>query len=337
MKFIIEHGKSMIATSFLTAITTGAIVTSQVSLKTPSHIFSMLSPSVVTVKTYTLERDMFDHGNLRPIQASVGTGFIIDSKDGYIVTNGHVIKDAAFLKVEFYDGHDIPSSLVGVDDIRDVAILKVNSETLPDSVEFCKTSPEIGDNVLAIGDPYDLKMSMTSGIISGKRRNILGASSQQSIINMIQTDAPINPGNSGSPLIDAKKGCVIGMNTAMISPGIGLAIPSEDIKDTFDVIVNDKYRVDKLGIEIIPDNIIEHFSIPGLPIINVIEGGIADQMGLKGTYRDDNDTPYFGDIIISINSIPMQYSRDLKAFMNTNPDHFEIQVLREGILETFHQ
>jgi S1-C subfamily serine protease len=325
----------MIATSVISGIIATTLVTNPLKM-TPPKLFNRVSPAVVTVTSYSLDRDVFEHGRLKTSPMGIGSGFILKNKGNpVIVTNGHVINDAAQVVIT-YKGQEFPAVLVSVDGIRDVALLKIEGElgeldiSTKTHLELCTQDPFIGESVAAIGNPFGLDKSMSIGIISGIGRNIEGSPNQQAIINMLQTDAAINPGNSGGPLVDMQKGCVIGMNTAMISPGVGFAIPAQDIKDSIDVIINKKPRLERLGIELMPDPLIEQLGLPGLAIINIVPGSIAEEIGLKGTYRDAQGMPHFGDIILTVNSTPVKFSKDLKSILNNPPQTLQLEILRDG-------
>lgn len=329
MKYVID--KKIIVTSVITAIATTSLLHNPLKM-TPPKLFNMVSPSVVAIKSYSLDRDMFSHGQPKATPFGTGSGFVLlNENKPIIITNGHVLNDAAKVTVSLDDIKEYPVSFATLDDVRDIAIITLDStEVNPKHLILCKNEPYIGEAVAAIGNPYGLDKSMSTGVVSGIKRNIEGGQNQQAIINMIQTDAAINPGNSGGPLVDIDKGCVLGINTAMISPGVGLAIPAKDIQDSIDVILNDKYRMDIIGIELMPDLLIEDLGIPGLPVITVIPDSIAQQNGIRGTYRDESGMPHFGDVIISVNQKPVKSSKDLKAIINSAPDTMDVVVLRNG-------
>lgn len=320
--------KNIIASSVLSAVVTASLVAYPLKTISPAHIYAKVSPSVVAVRTYNYEKDIFAGGASKPSASGVGSGFIIDKKRGIIATNAHVIRDAVQVDVTFSDGKQQSVDVIEVDGKRDIALLHYKDYDA-NELRLCKEKPRVGDRVSAIGSPFGLNNTMTLGIISGLGRDIEGAANQESIVNMIQTDAMINPGNSGGPLVN-NDGCVLGMNTAMITPGIGLAIPAEDIQDSFDVLVNGKLRFTRIGVELMPDHIVESLDLPGLPIVDVIHDSIAEELGLVGTSRDEYGLPKFGDIILEINSKPIRISKDIKSVMNSNPDILELTILRNG-------
>lgn len=202
---------------------------------TPTFIYNTMSPSVVSVTSIGTKNNMFDiNGERIPVKRGTGTGFVIKSnknKKPIVVTNYHVIGDSENIFITYNNNtQPISAKISKVDPINDLAYLELNTyENLLENnnLHICKREPEIGEYVMAIGDPYGLEKSVSFGIISGLHRSV----STTFPDNLIQTDAVINPGNSGGPLITVKDKCVIGINTATIneSSGIGLAVPSSVI------------------------------------------------------------------------------------------------------------
>jgi putative serine protease PepD len=231
------------ATAFLTAATLGGTATTvqetvvaaqDAALKassSPSAIYAADSPGVVDITATTSEPDPF--GRAQSAEAE-GSGFVVDSS-GHIVTNAHVVEGASSITVTFSDGTKASATLVGSDESTDIAVLDVNVSadelhplTLGDS-----STVEVGDAVVAIGSPFGYAESITSGIVSALGREIQ-APNGSTISNVIQTDAAINSGNSGGPLIDAN-GQVIGVSAQISSSsggsdGVGFAIPSNTVK-----------------------------------------------------------------------------------------------------------
>lgn len=307
----------------------------------PAQLFARVSPAVVSIKTYTLARDAFSAGAASPVASGVGSGFVIDSTQGLVITNGHVVNgsDVAGADLVFADESVHPASLVGIDYLRDIAVLKYDASSggKRGQLKLCSVEPYVGESVAAFGSPFGLDHSISTGIISGKGRSIDGGPNQESIVNILQTDAAINPGNSGGPIVDAATGCVVGVNMAMIGPGVGLAIPADDVRESYAFVMSSANpveagmtRVGRLGFELMPDAYIEHLGVPGLPVITVLDGSIAQQLGFLGTHRDAYGMPQFGDIIMSVNGVPMKTSKDLKAILNKGPQNMEFQVLRDG-------
>ncbi len=255
---------------------------------------------------------------------SLGSGFVID-EEGLIVTNHHVVKDAETITVILYDESEAEAKVIGKDPKTDLALIKVDVDrklptvTLGDSDKL-----RMGDWVLAIGNPFGLKYTLTAGIVSAKGREI-GAGPYD---DFIQTDASINPGNSGGPLINMK-GEVIGINTAIIAggTGIGFAIPVNIAKELIPQL-KDKGRVSRgwLGVYIqrVTPDLAKTFGLDkpmGALVSEVTEGGPADGTGLE-----------HGDIIIEFNGKAVEQFNDLPRMVAATPpgEKISLKVLRKG-------
>ena len=229
--------------------------------------------------------------------SSLGSGVIV-SKDGYIVTNAHVIEKADEIIVAFNDGQKQKAKIVGSDTDSDLAVIKVEMNNLT-PLAFRGEPIEVGDVVLAIGNPFGVGQTVTQGIISATGRAGLGVSSFE---DFIQTDAAINPGNSGGALVDAN-GALIGINTMIYSRsggsvGIGFAIPTSIVEQVMNgLIQHGKVSRGWLGVEIAPVNTnpTDLTRQAGVTIARVIAGGPADKAGLL-----------MGDVILSVNNTPVQ-------------------------------
>ncbi len=229
--------------------------------------------------------------------SSLGSGVIV-SKDGYIVTNAHVIEKADEIIVAFNDGQKQKATIVGSDADSDLAVIKVEMNNLT-PLAFRSEPIEVGDVALAIGNPFGVGQTVTQGIISATGRAGLGVSSFE---DFIQTDAAINPGNSGGALVDAN-GALIGINTMIYSRsggsvGIGFAIPTSIVEQVMNgLITHGKVSRGWLGVELAPVNTnpANLTQQAGVTIARVIAGGPADKAGLV-----------MGDVILSINNTPIQ-------------------------------
>jgi S1-C subfamily serine protease len=277
-------------------------------------VFGKFSRSVVHVTSLALRRDRMTM-DVTEIPQGTGSGFVWD-QDGHIVTNYHVVQEAERASVTLNDGSTYPATLVGVEADKDLAVLKIDappSKLLPlpvgDSAKL-----KVGQKVLAIGNPFGLDQTLTTGVISGLGREIKSVT-QRPIYDVIQTDASINPGNSGGPLLDSS-GRLIGINTAIYSPsganaGIGFAVPV----DTINAIVPQLLKYGKvtrpgLGINILSDQIAAQYHIDGIVIMQVVPGGAADQAGITGAKNVGGAvTP--GDVIVGIDNIEVHRSTDL--------------------------
>jgi serine protease DegS len=242
------------------------------------------------------------------LENSLGSGVIV-SRDGYILTNNHVVENAAGIEVLLHDGRNAEAKLVGTDPETDVAVLKIGLEQLPTITLSQDKNLLVGDVVLAIGNPFGVGQAVTMGIVSATGRDRVGINTFE---NFIQTDAAINPGNSGGALVDAK-GNLVGINTAIFSrsggsQGIGFAIPMSIARDIMSQII-ETGQVSRgwLGVEAqdITPQLAESFNLQGVTgviIAGIQRSGPAAQAGLRP-----------GDIITSING---QTASDSRTMMN---------------------
>jgi serine protease DegQ len=261
--------------------------------------------------------------------SSLGSGVIV-SPQGIILTNHHVIEGADEIEVAFADGRKRNAKLIGSDPETDIAVLKIDATDLPSPITLGKIeSVQVGDVVLAIGNPFGVGQTVTSGIVSALGRNQLGINTFE---NFIQTDAAINPGNSGGALVDTK-GNLIGINTAIYSRsggnmGIGFAIPVNTAKQVMEsILTSGSVTRGWIGVE--PQNLskelAESLNLPkdttGVLISGVLEGGPADKAGMKP-----------GDVLTQVNG---QAVNDVVTLLNriaqTGPgDEAKINLLRKG-------
>lgn len=274
-----------------------------------------------------------------------GSGFIYSS-DGYIVTNEHVVDEANRVQVTFPEGETVRAEVVGTDIYSDLAVLKVNRKGLTPLELGSINDLEVGQRAVAIGNPFGLPGTMTSGILSQKGRT-LPVSRGFSIPNVLQTDAAINPGNSGGPLID-DKGQVIGVNTAIETQtgtfsGVGFAIPVSAVKRNVPEIIDEgsvehpwigvsginvgSEIADRMGLE----------NATGFLVLNVTEGGPADRAGIRpGDQKAAiRGTPINlgGDVIVAINGEEMKGINDILRYLSEETDVGEtitITVIRDG-------
>jgi len=260
--------------------------------------------------------------------SSLGSGVLV-SPEGVIITNHHVISDADEIEVALSDNRKFRAKVVGSDPETDIAILKIDAKQLPSPITLGKMdSVHVGDVVMAIGNPFGVGETVTSGIVSAMGRDHVGINTFE---NFIQTDAAINPGNSGGALIDTR-GNLIGINTAIYSNnggsmGIGFAIPINLVKQVMESIVqNGSVIRGWIGVE--PQNISPELSSSfdltkkhGILITGVLEGGPADRAGMRP-----------GDVLIGINNESIKDVRDLlNKIAQTEPGHvLKIQVIRKS-------
>jgi serine protease Do len=236
-------------------------------------------------------------------QQNLGSGFIVD-KEGYILTNNHVVGKADDIKVTLADGRSYQAELKGTDPKTDIALIKIDAENdLPVAALGDSDALEVGEWVMAIGNPFGLKHTVTVGVVSAKGRTI-GAGPYD---DFIQTDASINPGNSGGPLINMK-GEVVGINTAIIGQGIGFAIPVNMARNIMDQL-KEKGSVTRgwLGVQIqaVTPELAESLALAearGALIAGVFKGDPADAAGIE-----------VGDVVVEFDGAPVESDRDLVA------------------------
>ena len=316
------------------------IVDSNMSL---IQLFEKAEPAVIQVNVKKIQSE----GATEEVPGGSGSGFVYDDT-GHIITNNHVIDDALKITVTFLDGESYAAEIVGNDADLDLAVLKINARnSYLHHLELGSSSElKVGQQVVAIGNPFGLSGSMTTGIVSQIGR-LLPQESGYSIPNVIQTDAAINPGNSGGPLLNLN-GEVVGINTAIQSEtgnftGVGFAIPSDTVKKVVPILIRDGgIRHPWLGVSGV-DIDYELAEIRGLNstkgflIVSVIEGSPADIAGLMGTETrqmvDGRDVPMDGDIIIKIDGEMVRKIADILVHLQMEKivgDEMTLTILRDG-------
>jgi serine protease Do len=278
-----------------------------------------------------LERQQSAQNNRNPLPktlTSVGSGVIIDAKNGYIITNAHVVKDAQTITVTLSDSRHFTAKVIGLDSPSDVALLQIQTTGLTSVPIGNSNDLQVGDYVAAIGNPYGLSQTVTSGIISALGRTTLGIESFESFI---QTDASINPGNSGGALINMQ-GQLIGINTAILAPtqgsiGIGFAIPSNMVKSVMEQLIrygNVKRGVLGIGAQDITPDLVTAFNLTldkGAAVTQVLPGSPAAQAGFQ-----------VGDIVTNVNGAPVKNASDVIntiGFLRVD-SKINIQLLRQN-------
>ncbi len=303
------------------------------------EIYRTLSPGVVNVHSTSYARDFF--GFVEPQEGS-GSGSVID-QEGNILTNYHVIEGATKLAVSFGGQKNYAAKLVGGDPDTDLAVIKLLERprepltiiALGDSDRL-----EVGQKVLAIGNPFGLDRTLTTGVISGLQRPIR-ARNGRPIEGAIQTDASINPGNSGGPLLDSH-GRMIGINSQILSPsgasaGVGFAVPVNIAKRIVPQLVRSgEVRRPRLGItsrdvEVLK-NQIELPVAQGVVILQVAPGEAAANAGLRGLTQTENGDVEIGDIIVGIDSDKVANNDDLYRLLDKHQvgDTVQVQIMRNG-------
>jgi len=303
------------------------------------EIFEKAEPGVVRVN---IQKNQTEND-----VGGVGSGFVFDKK-GHIITNAHVIDDATKTIVTFLDGRSYIAEIIGIDESTDIGVIKVNADlkllhplSLGDSSNL-----KVGESITAIGNPFGLSGSMTSGIISQMGR-LLPSDSGFSIPDVIQTDAAINPGNSGGPLLNMR-GEVVGINTAIQSTtgeftGVGFAIPSQTVAKIVPTLISEgEYKHPWIGIsgrDIDPDtaNVLGLKDTLGFLIITVVEDSPASNAGLIGSNKtiqvEGREYSIGGDIIISVDGIDVRKIGDILIHLQrdkTVGDEMVLEILRDN-------
>tara|TARA_B110000977_G_scaffold53537_2_gene72808 strand:- start:3617 stop:5194 length:1578 start_codon:yes stop_codon:yes gene_type:complete len=307
------------------------------------NLFQKNTPSVVYITNLTQRRDVFTL-NIQEAPQGAGSGIVWDG-NGHVVTNWHVVAGAAKVNVTFQDQQVYSATVVGYDDDKDIAVLQVDydnpvamgaskfggnvSLTVPPPTSLGKTKENarplpigtssdllVGQRVYAIGNPFGLDHTLTTGVISGLGREIQSGNTGRPIDGIIQTDAAINPGNSGGPLLDSG-GRLIGINTAIYSTsgsssGVGFALPSDMVAGIVEQIINFG-RVTRpiMGITFAPDAAVEQLGLGGVLVLDARENGPAWRAGVKPTSRDQAGRLILGDVIVELNGTLIKNSTDL--------------------------
>ena len=278
---------------------------------------------------------------------ALGSGFVYDNQ-GHIITNHHVVADADKADVTFTDGNTYSAKVIGKDPNFDLAVLQITDNFSEEKVVPLpmanSSNVRTAEQVLAIGNPFGLSGTITTGIVSQQGRLLPNPDTGFTIPNTIQTDAAINPGNSGGPLLNTK-GEVIGMNTAIFSQtgaysGVGFAIPSNSIaKEVPSLIKDGTYVHPWLGIsggKISPD-VAKAADLPanykGVLVGSVQAGSPAEKAGLRGLTQDDNSATHIGDIITAVDGHPVRQIDDIINYIESNKsvgDNIELTINRDG-------
>ncbi|NWJ56924.1 trypsin-like peptidase domain-containing protein [Marine Group I thaumarchaeote] len=303
------------------------------------EIFEKSESGVVRVNVQRNETEEQTNG--------LGSGFVFDKK-GHIITNAHVVNEAKKVVVTFLDGRSYNAEIIGIDEFTDLAVIKVNTDsTLLQPLSLGDSSNlKVGESIAAIGNPFGLSGSMTSGIVSQLGR-LLPSGSGYSIPDVIQTDAAINPGNSGGPLLNMR-GEVVGINTAIQSTtgeftGVGFAIPSQTVVKIIPTLIEKgEYKHPWMGIsgrDIDPDlaKVLGLKDAVGFLIITVIENSPASKAGLIGSEKtiqvEGINYPMGGDIILSVDEIEVRKIADILIHLQRAKsvgDEMVLEILRDN-------
>ena len=272
------------------------------------NVFRQSSPSVVNISTQRAVRSQVGDVtlNVGRIPKGTGSGFLWDD-EGHVVTNYHVVRGSDFVQVKLADGTEWEAEVLGTAPEFDIAVLKIeaSADLLLPLATGRSDNLEVGQKVYAIGNPFGLDQTLTTGIVSGLGREI-DSQSGDSIRGVIQTDAAINPGNSGGPLLDSR-GRLIGVNTAILSrsgtsAGVGFAVPVNTVRATVPLLISGK-MVDRgfLGLSLAPMQISRQATDEGVLILGVAEGSPAAGVNIRSTQSAEEGQTMWGDILISLN------------------------------------
>ena len=293
-------------------------------------VFERVTKSVVFIANTAVQRDPWSL-NLFEVPQGSGSGFVWN-KQGHIVTNFHVVYGANSVTVTLADRTEHKATLIGADPDHDVAVLQIRApeETLSPLSIGTSHDLHVGQKVLAIGNPFGLDHTLTTGVVSALGRTIKSLSNR-TIEGVIQTDAAINPGNSGGPLLDSA-GRLIGVNTQIVSPsgafaGIGFAVPVDTVNRIVpELIKHGKLIRPGLGVSLVPDAMAKRWGIKGLIIGKVSRGSGAEQAGLKGARETIAGRVELGDIIMSVDGKPVETIDDLMDLMERHKVHDQVTV-----------
>ncbi|GMQ81121.1 MAG: trypsin-like peptidase domain-containing protein [Rhodothermia bacterium] len=298
-------------------------------------LFEQASPAVVFITSLTVQQDFFSR-NVTAIPRGTGTGFIWDDQ-GHVVTNFHVIQNADQTMVTLADQTTWQAHLIGAAPDKDLAVLHIDApaEQLRPIPIGASDDLRVGQSVYAIGNPFGLDQTLTTGVISALGREIESVA-RIPIRDVIQTDAAINPGNSGGPLLDSS-GRLIGVNTAIYSPsgayaGIGFSIPADVVSWVVpELISNGQLRRPTLGVELATSQVTRRLSLEGALVINVVPGSAAARAGVRPTSRDKQGAVELGDLIVALDETPITSYNDLiLALDRRNPgETIRLTLLRD--------
>ncbi len=270
------------------------------------QVFEHVSPAVVFITNKALRRDFFTM-DVQEVPQGSGSGFVWDA-EGHIVTNYHVIEGGNSWSVTLNDNTSYDAEYVGAEPSKDLAVMRIKAPRakLTPLPAGSSDNLRVGQKVVAVGNPFGLDQTLTTGVVSALGREIK-ASNGRSIQGVIQTDAAINPGNSGGPLMNSR-GELIGINTAIYSTsgasaGIGFAVPVNIVRQLVPQLIQyGKIIRPGLGISLVDDSIARRLGVKGVIIYRVARGSAAQRAGLKGLSENDWGQVRLGDIIVGINN-----------------------------------
>lgn len=303
--------------------------------KATIELFERCSPSVVYITS--LARRPVSFFEMTEVPQGSGSGFVWD-RQGHIVTNFHVIQDASSLVVTLADQSDWKATVVGVEPDKDLAVLRIGAPEakLPPILVGTSRDLKVGQKVFAIGNPFGLDETLTTGIVSALGRTIESVTGRK-IQGVVQTDAAINPGNSGGPLLDSA-GRLIGVNTQIASPsgasaGIGFAVPADTVNEVVpQLIAHGRVIRPRLGITPAQEGVVRRLGLTGVLVLEVQEGTGAAKAGLRGTRWERDGSIALGDVVVGVAGKRVASYDDLVSALEKQKigDTVPVRVLRDG-------
>jgi S1-C subfamily serine protease len=334
---VVPFGPAGAAPSTQTAPRGGLTAGEQATIE----LFRRASRSVVYITSISLRRDWFDL-NVYEIPRGTGSGFVWD-RQGRVVTNYHLLQGANAAQVTLHDQTVWDARVIGVAPEKDLAVLEIEapSQSLDPITVGRSADLQVGQSVFAIGNPFGLDHTLTTGVISAVGREIESVG-RFPIRDVIQTDAAINPGNSGGPLLDSS-GNLIGVNTAIYSPsgayaGIGFAIPVDTVSWVIpELIAKGVVERPTLGVELLSARLAQNLGLEGALIGRVMPRSGAERAGLRGTRRDAYGRVVLGDVIVEVAGREVSTNDDLLLALDRQKpgSRVEVVVLREGRRKEF--
>ncbi|MGC1133541.1 MAG: trypsin-like peptidase domain-containing protein [Nitrososphaeraceae archaeon] len=341
-----DNSSNVVSNNSLSAsiLTSDAVTLPQIFNKTENSVVQITSTSPISNSL------VIRNGEQIPQNVALGSGFVYD-QDGHILTNYHVISDPNSVEVTFVDGDSHSAKVIGQDPYSDIAVLQITDDGFQKQIPPLKAANssalQVGEQVIAIGNPFGLSGTLTSGVISQMGRVLPNDITGYSISNIIQTDAAINPGNSGGPLLNTK-GEMVGVNTAIFSntgvySGVGFAIPSNMVqKVVSSLLKNGSYEHPYMGITgitVSPEisNATHLNDTKGILVVDITADSPADKAGIRGgdvlTTVDGQDIRLGGDIIVAIDNQSVRAMEDLLSYLEEKKavgDNIELSVIRDG-------
>ena len=301
-------------------------------------LFERSKAAVVHITTIQRVRDPWSR-NVMNIPSGTGSGFIWDG-EGHVVTNNHVVAEASGAQVRLNDGRDYPAALVGTSPAHDLAVLRIAvKERQPPALPLgTSANLRVGQKVFAIGNPFGLDWSLTTGVVSALNRSLPGGGGE--IQDLVQTDAAINPGNSGGPLLDSA-GRLIGVNTAIFSPsgayaGVGFAVPVDTVNRVVPQLISrGRYTRPVLGVSVdagLNEMMHRQTGARGVAIAAVERGSPAAEAGLRAARIDRSGGVVPGDLIVAVDGRPVAEPSELIARLDERKvgEVVKLRVLRDG-------